>query len=162
WTDIYAGATSRINIAPTSQNLDSVGEFLDVFGTGAVAVTLNDQTNPYGQRSGVPTAYFVGDTVSRTVMGPGDNGPSGMDMQFFGLKSLTLNTSTSSPNKVVVDTQTPVTINSGAADTITVDGNALAGGQVTLHAHGGTMHLEDSGLQNDDEDGYTAVYTTYY
>jgi hypothetical protein len=163
WTDIYAGSgTSQINLTPWSHNLDNIGAFLDVFGKGNVALAVNDQANLYGQLSGVASSYLVGDDFRRTVQHPYQPGTSTTEMQFFGLKSLTVNTSTSSPNQVTVDTLTQTTINSGAADAITVDSNALSGGHVTVNAHGGTLHLDDHVLQNDDEDGYTAVYTVVY
>jgi hypothetical protein len=162
WTDIYAGSgTSQINIAPFLHSLDNFGAFLDVFGNGSTALTVNDQENSSGRLSGVPTAYMIGDNFSRTVHKT--SGSVVTAMQFFGLGSLTVNTSTSSPNTVIVDTLTPTTINSGAADAITVDNFAMSGGcRVTVHAHGGTLLLDDSALQNDDTDNYTAVYTVAY
>jgi hypothetical protein len=58
-TTIQGGAASNaFNVAPTSQNLDSIGAALTLDGgSGGAAVTVYDQANPWTSRLGVSTSY---------------------------------------------------------------------------------------------------------
>jgi hypothetical protein len=161
WTDIYAGtSTSQLNIAPGTRDVDYIGSFLDFFGAGSTSLVINDQANLDGLQSGVPTAYVLGDDFTRTAT-PGDGRPVVKnDMQFFGVKDRTLNTS-GAPNRVDIGASGTTTVNSGAADAITIEGDALLEGHVTVNAHGGTMHLIDN-TENDDENEVTSTFTVGY
>jgi hypothetical protein len=153
WTDVYAGSeTGQINLTPTLQNLDGIGAFLDVWGHGLASLIVNDQANPHGRESGIATTYAIGDNFGRTATRKGGATVS-MAMQFFQCQNFIVNTSTSSPNVVLVGSPGPTTINSGAADAITVYSDALQSGQTTVHAHGGSLYLDDRGEQNDDGNG---------
>jgi hypothetical protein len=161
WTDIYAGpSTSQLNIAPTTHDLDYIGSFLDFFGAGSTSVVINDQANLDGRQSGVATAYVLGDDFGRTATPSDGRAVVTTDMQFFGISSRTLNTS-GAPNRVDIGASGTTTVNSGAADAITVEGDALIEGQVTVNAHGGTLHLIDD-IANDDEDLVSSTFTVGY
>jgi hypothetical protein len=65
-TAIQGGTVSNaFNVAPTSQNLDSIGAALTLDGErGGGAVTVYDQANPWTSLLGVPTTYTLSPTGS--------------------------------------------------------------------------------------------------
>jgi hypothetical protein len=168
-TTINGGAaTSQINVAPTSENLDNVGTFLTISG-GAETVNVYDQANPHG-----PSAYAVADGITRTATG---SNPVGFSA--FNVQGLTLFTGKAA-NQVAVSSlpvamsSLPVstTINSGGADAITVTAyaapttNVLQGivresSQLTVNGNGGTLAIEQGGgsLQNDQLDTFGDNFT---
>jgi hypothetical protein len=144
-TSIYGGAnTSQVNVTPTSRNLDDIGALLVIFGVSGTA-TLNDQANPDGRLSGVPTTYTVDDySVRRTATYHGVK-----QVQISVNVGFTLNTSTNSPNAVTVSSQLPVALNCGAADAVTVLPRYGGQGPLTVNGHGGTLDLNATGVQSD-------------
>jgi hypothetical protein len=171
-TNINGGAaTSQIDVTSTTQNLDSIAGSLIVSGLGSLNVY--DQADPHGAVTGVPTAYDVHSGVTRSV--PYAKGATPTTTQIFAFSfqgSLTLYTSTHSPNRVTVSClpAATTTIDSGSADAITVTAfsvpvlNSLSGTQVvanqlTVNAHGGTLTVDDTATQNDTLDTFSDAFT---
>jgi hypothetical protein len=158
---VYGGAgTTQVNVAPTSRNLDDIGAMLKIWNVPGT-VTLNDQANPDGRLSGVPTTYDVSDyTLRRTATYRGGNKPGVTSVLIYGNEGFTLNTSTSAPNKVTLSNEYPVTLDAGAADAITVGTRYGGQGPLTVNAHGGTLHVDDASENGtDDVDVYTTGFT---
>jgi hypothetical protein len=171
-TNINGGAaTSQIDVTPTTQNLDSIAGSLIVSGLGSLKVY--DQANPHGAAAGVPTAYDVYSGVTRSV--PYAKGATPTTTQIFAFSfqgSLTLYTSTKSPNQVTVSglPAATTTIDSGSADTITVtafsvpvlntlSGTQIVANQLTVNADGGTLTVNDLATQNDTLDTFSDAFT---
>jgi hypothetical protein len=158
-TNVYSGAgTDQVNVTPSSRNLDAIAGALSVSGAPLV---VNDQAgaghSPWGA---TPVSYLVAANFSRTVKRVPWLPPAVTTIQYSGV-NLTLNTS-SGPNVVTVTSAGATTINSGAADAITVSSDALLEGHVIVNAHGGTLTLDDRGLENDEGDLSTDVFTSGY
>jgi hypothetical protein len=154
-TWIYGGAgTTQVNVTPTSRNLDNIAGHLNIYGVPGI-VTLNDQANPDGRLSGVPTTYSLSDSgLRRTAT------YRGTTTVLISLnEGYTLNTSTSSSNVVTVSNDLPVTLNAGAADAITVLPRYGGQGQLTVNGHGGTLFVNAAGLQNDAGDVFDMGFT---
>jgi hypothetical protein len=160
-TNVNGGnATGQIDVAPTTQNLDYIAGALQVYGGPNSPLNIYDQGNPHGASTGVPTIYTVGlGTITRTVAYTKSSAPIVALIDVRNVQNLTLDTS-KSPNQVTVaGTPAPMTINSGAADTITV----TAYSQLTVNADGGTLTVDDRGTKNTDNgttiDTYSAAFT---
>jgi hypothetical protein len=169
-TVVGGAATGQINVTPTAQNLDSIVGGLIVSGLGALNVY--DQANPHGAATGVPNSYDVYSGVSRSVPYTKGAKPTTVGLfTFFFQGSLTLYTSTQAPNLVRVHTvEGPTTINSGAADAITVtafsvpilstlSGTQVVSDQLTINAHGGTLVVDDTATQNDTLNTFSDAFT---
>jgi hypothetical protein len=153
-------ATSQVNVAPTTQNLDNIGGVLTVSG-GAGALNVYDQANPHGA-----SAYSVYYGVGRTAKGAA---PVTINA-FYQTKGITLYTGKSPSQVTVGSIQAPTTINAGAPDAITVNvyaipvTNVLQGivkesSQLTVKADGGTLTIDQRGLQNDNGDTFSDTFT---
>jgi hypothetical protein len=158
-TNVNSGTgTDQVNVTPTSRNLDAIVGALSVSGAPLV---VNDQAgaghSPWGA---TPVSYLVAANFSRTVRRAPGLPPAVTTIQYSGV-NLTVNTS-SGPNVVTVTSAGTTTINSGAADAITVTSDALLEGHVIVNAHGGTLTLDDRGLENDEGDLSTDVFTSGY
>jgi hypothetical protein len=179
--------TSTVNVCPTAQNLDALGS-LTVYGASKLGVpgsipigntTLNvyDQGNPHFGRD--TTRYSIGPGWLRRSSDFVVNGRKRTfetEIDYADLTGLTLFTR-QSPNLVsisetgVVGRDCPITIHSGAADTITADINpAREVGdqpmQLTVNAHGGTLTLNTEAGNADDGDNVllhkTGLTITYH
>jgi hypothetical protein len=154
-TYINAGAaTGQVNVAPTSENLDYIAGAVIVNGGGPLNVY--DQNNPHA------AAYTVGSAVGR----------GHAEIFGLGVQSLALYTGKAAPSQVTVDAlPEPITINSGAADAITVtafsvpilnspSGTHTVSNQLTVNANGGTLTVDErGGLQNDSLDTFSDAFT---
>jgi hypothetical protein len=169
-TKVEEGAAkSTVSLCALAQNLDGIDNLEIDGGQGGVTLTAYDQANPWGNLSGVSSRYMLGDGLTRKVTHGQRQSPVTTGMEFFGLVSITLYTSTSSPNVVAISDPgygiapgpVPTTIDSGAADKITVSGDA---GQVTVDAHGGSLDVDNHLLQNESggADNTTQVFTVGY
>jgi hypothetical protein len=159
-TNINGGtATNELDLAAQSHALDKIGTFVNFSGASA-AVVVYDQA----ATSKTPIAYNVGAVgVTR------DSIVNGLKVHTnvltLPVKSITLYTSQfsgGSPNTVTVASGNalPMTVISGSADAISASGLAVP---VTLDAHGGTLTLDDSSLQDSTSGGDTTdVYTVGY
>jgi hypothetical protein len=167
-TYVTAGTkTGQINIAPTSENLDGIIGAVTVTGG---ALNVFDQNNPHGIFSHVPTTYTVDSEITRTATIVNGAPPVSTQIFDFNVQSLSVYTS-KSPNVVTVAGVTPsTTINSGAADTVTVDafsvpvlptlsGTVTASNLITVNANGGTLALDSSATRSDTLDTYSDVFT---
>jgi hypothetical protein len=174
--------TSTVNVCPTSQNLDGLGS-LTVYGASKFGVpggipigetTLNvyDQDNPHLGKD--TTRYSIGSGSlkrSSNFVVHGHKGRSYTEIDYLDLTGLTLYTR-QSPNLVsvsengVVGRDCPITIDSGAADTIVADikparevGHQPM--QLTVDAHGGTLTLDTEAGNADDEDNVLLHKTAF-
>jgi hypothetical protein len=153
-------ATTQVNVAPTTQNLDNIAGGLTVSG-GAGALNVYDQANRHGA-----SVYSVYYGVGRTAKGAA---PVTINA-FYQTKGITLYTGKSPSQVTVGSVQAPTTINAGAPDAITVTSyavpvtNVLQGtvnesSQLTVNADGGTLTIDQRGLQNDNGDTFRDTFT---
>jgi hypothetical protein len=155
-TVVHAGtSTTRLDVTPTSKDLDNIVGILSI-QDGNPVLNVYDQNDPFSNPS-APTTYDVGFGVTRTSY-LRFGGPLVVQISCAGFSALNVYTS-SSPNQVTASADTsPVTINSGAADAVTVTGF----GPLTVNAHGGTLTLDDgvpnygtgSGISYSYNDGF--------
>jgi hypothetical protein len=155
-TIIHAGSsTNRIDVTPTAKDLDNLIGILSIQG-GNPLLNVYDQNDTFSNPIS-PTTYDVGFGVTRTSY-PRYGSPRVAQVSCAAFSGLNVYTS-SSPNLVTAGADTsPVSINSGAADAITVTGF----GPLTVNAHGGTLTLDDgvpnygtgSGISYSYNDGF--------
>jgi hypothetical protein len=145
-THINGGtATTSISVGYNLKTLDNIGAYLTIVGASS-PVSVYDQADAHAS-SGTPIAYAVSDEgVTRTVTINGSQVTT--LIQTLPVQSVTLYTSQtkgSLPNAVSAGSYSaPVTLLSGAADAVTVS----LTGPLTVDAHGGTVTVDDRGLQN--------------
>jgi hypothetical protein len=169
-TYVNAGAaTGPVNIAPTSENLDSVVGTVTVTGG---SVNVFDQNNPHGAATGVPTSYAMYFGVARTSTFAKGSAPVTRQVYAFDSQGLTLYTS-KSPNVVTVASDAyPTTIDSGAADTVRVTAfsvpiinvaqgtvSVTVANHLTVNAGGGTLTVDETAAHNDLFDTFSDAFT---
>jgi hypothetical protein len=149
---INAGtSTNRIDVTPTTKDLQNLMGALTIQG-GNPVLNVYDQNDPWGVAPSSPITYDVGFGVTWT------SHPKygGQVTQIAASSFAGLNLYTSSNSNVVTvnANPAPLTITSGAADTIVVK----SFGPLAVDAHGGTMILDDGIIYSNIG---SAGYDTY-